>query len=85
MGRKGVDPRHFDLWIDRAVQEPAELADVRRPFPADAMLAYTVNSWVNDARHDDVRCLEPVLCYSAPPAGFCLTGSSADGELRWRG
>ncbi len=38
-----VDPRRYDLWIDRAVQEAAELADVLRPFSADAMRAYAVN------------------------------------------
>ena len=53
-----LDPRHYDLWMDRAVQEPAELADVLRPIPADAMRVYAVSSWVNDARHDDARCLE---------------------------
>jgi putative SOS response-associated peptidase YedK len=54
-----VEPRHYDLWIDRQVQEPAQLTEVLRPLPADAMRAYAVNPWVNDARHDDARCLEP--------------------------
>ena len=48
-----------DMWIDRAGHEPAELAEVLRPLPAEAMRAYPVSPWVNDARHDDVRCLEP--------------------------
>ena len=54
-----VDLRHYDLWIDRAVQEPEKLAAALRPFPADAMRAYAVSAWVNDARHDDARCLDP--------------------------
>jgi putative SOS response-associated peptidase YedK len=45
-----VEPRHYDLWIDRGVQEPAKLADVLRPFSAGAMRAYGVSPWVNDAR-----------------------------------
>ncbi|HVS35806.1 MAG TPA: SOS response-associated peptidase [Gemmataceae bacterium] len=54
-----LDPRHYDLWIDRNVQEPAVLTDALRPVPADALHAYSVSPWVNDARHDDARCLEP--------------------------
>ena len=53
-----VDPRHYGLWIDRVVQEPAQLADVLRPFPAHTTRTYAVNPWVNDARHDDARCLQ---------------------------
>ena len=53
-----VESRHYDLWIDRTVQEPSELAEVLRPLPADAMRANAVSPWVNDARHDDARCLE---------------------------
>jgi putative SOS response-associated peptidase YedK len=54
-----LEERHFGTWIDRDVQEPAELAPMLRPFPGERMRAYPVNPWVNDARHDDARCLEP--------------------------
>jgi putative SOS response-associated peptidase YedK len=54
-----LDPRHYDLWIDRAVQEPAALAEALRPVPDDALRADPIGPWVNDARHDDARCLEP--------------------------
>ena len=54
-----LDPRHFGLWTDRAVREPAELAPLLRPFAADRMRACPVDPWVNDARHDDPRCLGP--------------------------
>ena len=54
-----LDPRHYDLWIDRAVQEPAALAEALRPISANAMRAYPISTWVNDPRHDDARCLEP--------------------------
>jgi putative SOS response-associated peptidase YedK len=54
-----LDPRHYEAWIDRAVQEPTAFAPMLRPFAADRMRAYPVNSWVNDARHEDTRCLEP--------------------------
>ena len=54
-----LDPQQYDLWIDRAVQEPAALTEALRPVPAGAMRAYPVLTCVNDPRHDDARCLEP--------------------------
>src|SRR5450755_878297 len=53
-----LDPRHYAMWIDRTVQEPAAPAPLLRPFDADRMRAYPVSQWVNDARHEDARCLE---------------------------
>ena len=53
-----VQARHFQTWIDRDVQDPADLAPMLRPFPADRMLAYPVLPLVNSPRHDDPRCLE---------------------------
>ncbi len=40
-----LDPRHYEVWIDRGVQEPAELADALRPIPAEQMRAYAVSTW----------------------------------------
>jgi putative SOS response-associated peptidase YedK len=54
-----LEQRYFGTWIDRKVQEPAALAPMLRPFAADRMRAYPVSPWVNDARHDDARCIEP--------------------------
>ena len=54
-----LDRRHFGTWIDRAVQEPAALAPMLRPFAADRMRAYPVSQIVNSPRNDDARCLEP--------------------------
>jgi putative SOS response-associated peptidase YedK len=54
-----VEPRHYDLWMERGVQQPAELAEALQSIPADAKRAYPVSPWVNDQRHDDARCLEP--------------------------
>ncbi len=53
-GRRGalLEPRNYDLWIDRGVQEPVKFAEA---LPANA-----VSTRVNDPRHDDARCLEPV-------------------------
>jgi hypothetical protein len=50
-----------------------------RPFAADRMRAYPVNLWVNDARHDDARCLEPAAC-----EGLCgrRRGEGGAGRIR---
>jgi putative SOS response-associated peptidase YedK len=54
-----LDPRHYGAWIDRDVQEPAELAPMLRPFAADRMRAFPVSPLVNNPKNDDARCIEP--------------------------
>jgi putative SOS response-associated peptidase YedK len=41
------------------VQEPADLAPVLRPYPADALRTFPVGPAVNDPKNDDARRLEP--------------------------
>jgi putative SOS response-associated peptidase YedK len=52
-----VPERHLDLWLARDVQEPADLAPVLRPYPADLMHAFPVSELVNDPRNDGPECL----------------------------
>jgi putative SOS response-associated peptidase YedK len=52
-----VPERDYDLWIDRAVQEPSALAPVLRPYPAEEMRAFAVVPTVNDPRNDGPECL----------------------------
>jgi putative SOS response-associated peptidase YedK len=52
-----VAQQQHDLWLSRDVQEPADLAPVLRPYPADAMRAFPVGSAVNDPRNDGPECL----------------------------
>jgi putative SOS response-associated peptidase YedK len=54
-----LDPKHFDQWLDPQEQDAASLAALLGPFPAEKMRAYAVSTWVNDVKHQDVRCLEP--------------------------
>ena len=54
-----LDPRHFERWLDAKDQDAEALAPMLRPFAAERMRAYPVGLWVNDARHDDARCLQP--------------------------
>jgi putative SOS response-associated peptidase YedK len=52
-----VPERHLELWLARDVQEPAALASVLRPYPADAMRAFPVSELVNDPKNDGPGCL----------------------------
>ena len=54
-----LDPRHYDLWIDRAVRSRRSWPTLLRPFPAERMRAYPVIDMGERPRHDDARCLEP--------------------------
>lgn len=44
------------LWLDRAIQEPAELPRLLTPYPGDEMVAYPVSTRVNNPAHDDPTC-----------------------------
>lgn len=48
------------LWLDPAIQEPARLLPLLKPYPAEAMEAYQVSPWVNTPSHDTPRCIEPL-------------------------
>jgi putative SOS response-associated peptidase YedK len=49
----------YSLWLDPGVQDAEALQALLRPYPEEEMEARPVNPWVNDARHDDPRCVEP--------------------------
>jgi putative SOS response-associated peptidase YedK len=48
-----------DLWLDPAEHRPAALAALLRRAPGTELTVTALGPWVNDARHDDPRCLEP--------------------------
>jgi putative SOS response-associated peptidase YedK len=54
-----VPERHLDLWLSRDVQEPADLAPVLRPYPADAMRAFPVGPAANHPRNDGPERVAP--------------------------
>ena len=47
------------MWIDRGVQDVADLAPVLRPDPAEALRAFAVGLTVNDPRNEGPVCLTP--------------------------
>jgi putative SOS response-associated peptidase YedK len=50
----------YSRWLDGNVQEAAELTPLLDPYPADEMIAYPVDTWVNSPSRDDPSCIEPV-------------------------
>jgi putative SOS response-associated peptidase YedK len=55
-----LDRAAYSTWLDRAVEEPADVLPLLRPCPDDWLEPRAVSSWVNDPKHDDARCHEPV-------------------------
>ena len=48
------------LWLDASVNDAGLLANVLRPYPADAMDAYEVSPLVNSAANDSTEVLARV-------------------------
>jgi putative SOS response-associated peptidase YedK len=55
-----VRPEHYELWMDQDVKDPAVLAPVSEPFPAEEMRAWPVSPRVNTPKNNDETLLEPV-------------------------
>ena len=53
----GIDD--FERWLDPSAA-PADLLSLLRPAPDDALTAMPVSAFVNSARHDGPRCVEPL-------------------------
>jgi putative SOS response-associated peptidase YedK len=49
----------YDRWLDTGLQEPRKLVPLLVPYSGDELTAYPVSTQVNNARHDDARCVEP--------------------------
>jgi putative SOS response-associated peptidase YedK len=50
----------YSLWLDPAVTDPAALGHLLAPAADEELVAEPVSTHVNNARHDDPRCVEPV-------------------------
>ena len=59
----------YDLWLDPQVRDPARLLPLLRPYPAEAMAAYPVSTYVNSPRHEDPTCRAPIGENLSEPAG----------------
>jgi putative SOS response-associated peptidase YedK len=52
-----LPPQHWATWLDTGLQGVAELVPLLRQYPAEAMRAYRVSEYVNDARNEGPECL----------------------------
>ena len=55
-----LNPDSYALWLDPGFNRVAAVAEMLRPFDADAMRAYPVSSRVSNVANDDVECCTPV-------------------------
>src|SRR3989442_1228529 len=55
-----MDPNDYDLWLDPDVQKASRLKPLLQSFPPKKMTYYPVNLRVNNPRHDDKLCMEPL-------------------------
>jgi putative SOS response-associated peptidase YedK len=54
-----LEERDYGRWLDGEVRDFKDLLGLLKPFPANKLECRRVGAWVNNARHDDARCLEP--------------------------
>ena len=52
-------PDDYARWLDPAIESPAPLAGLLRPYAADDLTASAVSPHVNSPAHEDPRCIEP--------------------------
>jgi len=58
-------PENYILWLGPGVQEPDRLQALLRPFPAEEMTAYPVNTKVDNPANDTPRL------HRSPAGGKC--------------
>lgn len=55
-----LDQNAYTTWLNPSVTEPALLKPFLSPCPADEMEAYPVSRIVNNPRHDQPTCVDPL-------------------------
>jgi putative SOS response-associated peptidase YedK len=54
-----LPPEDYAAWLDPA-NDVANCQKLLKPYPVDPMAFYRVGVFVNNARNDDARCIEPL-------------------------
>jgi putative SOS response-associated peptidase YedK len=54
-----IAPAAYDLWLDARIKDKAEIIGYLNSAPSSQLVAYPISPWVNSAKHDDERCIEP--------------------------
>ena len=55
-----LDRKDYDLWLDTSSKELKLIELLLKPYATEALVLSAVDTWVNNARHEDPRCLQPV-------------------------
>jgi len=55
-----IAPADYGAWLATTSINPGSLSALLKPYPDHAMSARPVTTWVNDPRHDDPRCIQPI-------------------------
>ncbi|WP_426453495.1 SOS response-associated peptidase [Paenibacillus sp. S-38] len=56
-----LEPEGERLWLDRSIQGESELLPLLKPYPAESMRYYPVDSKVGRVQHEAADCIEPLL------------------------
>jgi putative SOS response-associated peptidase YedK len=54
-----LHPEDYELWLDSDFDEKEALTSLLKPYPADAMEAYTVSRRVNKPSNNEPSVLKP--------------------------
>jgi putative SOS response-associated peptidase YedK len=58
-------PEDYDQWLDPGITEPAQVADLLKPYDARLMRKYPVSDFVNRADNEGPECAREVEADSA--------------------
>ena len=58
----------LETWLDPSVNDPARLEPLLAPLPGELMKSTPVSPRMNNVRHENPDCIEPVPPPAAPPA-----------------
>lgn len=55
-----IAPAHYDLWLDKRLTDKDEIMGFLNSAPSTSLMFYAVSPWVNTAKHEDERCIQPI-------------------------
>ena len=65
-----LDPDNYDLWLDPGMRDVAVISELLKPFDANQMREYPVNTRINNVANDDEESARPVLNTDAQESLF---------------
>lgn len=55
-----LDPTDQATWLNPKIHDVETLSKILLPYPPQKMEAYPVSTWINTAKNDDPKCIEPM-------------------------